>query len=721
MSKTLESNEPVPMADPVPLNHSALLGLHDDCIIPILCHLPTDDLASVGNTCTRLFKIVRRIFIKTVQPYPIDYTINMVFGVVYREYFPDSDRRQNTMEKFVAWSQHSRMKRTLMTYGPLMKEIKVNFAGAGEGWDDETCRNEVVNELLLGRPPFGDILEHCGNTLERLVIQNITWTPEFVKQARPLLNRLTKFHSFYGTDTALILSELQQCRDLSITKERCMAVLDRDWPQLERFAFVAIHWDEVNRLHRFLRRQLDIRALHLKVPTSFAVSAIANMHQLEELYIFGRISLVDVQELRFSHLKKLTLRDAGMEILLLLQLLADSDAVTSLVDLHIKEASLTTIAMADISRFSQIERIHLEDIHTTAAPAIFHISNLQHLKEFHLKQTGYRSCYLSALPSLRTLSLERMAIDDNLINAKTRYGSFYLSALPSLRTLLLQRIAIDGNLINAIAQMPQLRCLKLRYVTWKTNTLLKSLHSVQRLEELEIDGHPNNDDMIMAELFNSLGATTSLRSLTILHCRIDDDTIQSFDRFRNLKRIKFVYCSLGKITRPLDFQHSWAIEQLHLYKNEDKFDQFLLNSESVHTLTKLQFCADFFNYETLLNISRFRNLRELDLDNCADIPITDWQRLNGLDQLRKLSLTNSRGHGRIDPFDWRFVFDLVDRLKSLDTVVVKNHFSYNPDHVDRLVNELELVRQQQKCRVSIGMDITRSAMPFVAITFGFSR
>lgn len=632
-----------------------LLGLKDDCILEVFRHLTLVDMATIASTCIRLRDLARQIFVLNKENfrYTIKYHTKVDVKRVNDELIsvdgntrvPYSDgkiiqqfQRLRSQQPYLA---ELRVQQHLAAFGDLLKELDLAYEF------DLTVNGkwlESFSNLLL----FNDVIKHCSGTLMQLMIRGIVWTPELSTQARPLLSHLTKFDSSDGQNTELVLPMLQQCVDLRITGECCGPVMHCDFPKLQRFATASKNSWRNQHVEGFLQRHQQL--VHLEWVPGFNLFDIGRMHHLEELNIScikTKFNHNDSSAFRFERLKRLTLNVSEGNVSRLLLHLVDSPIVHTLEYLRVVCKHLNVEAIEALSQFKKLEHFELMDTNTQWNE---YYSDIRQLRNMH---------------QLKTLLLD--------IRCSESY-QWSWSTMPSLESLTMIRMRLDSDFIASLADLPPLKHMKLQDVDFGANiddAQLPPLQNVNCLEKLEIS--ISFGGVFIEKLLKFLGSTETLRSLKLFGSTIDTKVIHGLCRFGNLQHLVISDSYMGRMNENqlCSLQH---IKELYLNGVYGSFDEFLVTLGAVDTMEKLHISRSTIGDETIQAICRYRNLRELRLGSWAGLTNAHLMALDGLGQLKQLTLDKQNKKTDND-YDWRGVFELIARSSSITSVMSHMHMA----------------------------------------------
>lgn len=659
-----------------------LLGLNDDCVIAVLRHVSLDDLGAIAATTSRLHTLARRVIVlnKANLNYHIHYWTNVevALGDTQEIEISGNDRIpicQIGPNEFLRlrcpypYSAEKRVQQNLQAFGELFNEINFEYMfplilNHPDEWSDYRFPNQLL---------FEQVMTHCGGSLQRLKIREFVWTPALAAKAQSLLSHLISFESNSCWNTEMILPLLKKCEELSISGDLPTNAFLNHFAKLRKFSLsdheLCIEGnDDVTELRHlkqamgeFLVRHRHLTHLKLDTPMSFDITAIGQLHALEDLHINGTscvLTLDDPTAFRLKRLQRFIMNPSSSELVPLLQRLADTAAaVDTLQYLSIGNAELNHDFVAVLDRFTGLETLKLRNTRIDA------------------------NCVLQNLQRLRRLTLHFRVT-----------GPFRVSTLPSLERLKLVNIELNASHIRALSQLPSLNHLKLIEVNIDADVTAEQLELLQdstRLRALRLTSVGRVDAWL-----RHLGATQTLNSLEIEYAmHVNDDFVAGLCRYRTLHRLHLRMSHMESIDGAA-LRQLRTITELRLDRVRDDINVLLLHLGSTDTLRVLIIQECWIDEVTVQAICRYKNLHELKIEGVPDLSNAHLMTLTGCVSLRKLTLTYRSWYGG-SKFNWRGLVDLICALPKIEFL----EFKYFEIHeFERCVHEelLQALRRQQR-------------------------
>lgn len=640
-----------------------LLGLNDDCIIAILRHISLEDLAATAVTCSRLETVARRVFVldEANKSYHINYWTNVeavladnceirtndhsrlpIGQIGHGEFLRIRDPQPYHAEK--------RVHQVLEAFGDLLEEINLEYMfpliiNHPDEWSDYRFPNQLL---------FEHIIQHCSGTLQKLRIREFVWTPELAAKAAPLLNHLTKFDSNACWNTELILPALIACEELSINGDLSAEAFRNRFPKLKKFTlFEHELCAEGNDLDAAMRRYeqyfneflLDHRNLtHLKfdTPMYFDITAVGQMHDLEQLEIEGhemRLKLDDPTAFQFGRLTKLILSPCCQQLSALLVRISESASADTLTYLKISDAAMNDTVFDALNRFEKLETLKLRHFRTSKPDSVGTFHKLQCLKKLTVHFSESRR--------------------------------FRLPLLPSLERMKLVNVTFDVNLIQAIGRLPQLVYLKLAEADIDMRMCddeKRQLEMVQHLQKLRL-----TNSSIAKEWLRYSGSAISLTSLEIDDIGIDSELIDGLCRHQSLRELDIRNSTIEDISKASkeSLSHLKEVRKLFLIRNRDSIDEILENLGAIDALQTLRIVEVAIDDMTIDSICRYQNLRDLQIESAPDLSNRHLRALLGFENMWKLTLSSRNWYGASE-FDWRGLLNFVALHRTIHFLELKS-------------------------------------------------
>lgn len=214
--------------------------------------------------------------------------------------------------------------------------------------------------------------------------------------------------------------------------------------------------------------------------------------------------------------------------------------------------------------------------------------------------------HLAAMPQLTSLTLDQTRLSSA--------GLQPLSALTSLRDLSLDRMLIDDSAFTWVDSASSLETLTVRG-TPITDTVIPQLAQLEALKVLSLDGNPN----LLGREFSAAvreGHFAELTRLSVSGTQFGFYGLQEVPRLKNLVELHVANSAVG--------------------------DEILASISRCGTLEVLDLAGNRITTRGVRNLTKLRELRELNLGNCLGIDDGALSTLSKLKKLETLDLTGTR-------------------------------------------------------------------------------